>query len=65
LLLRTDDIEGAYVKKRVKGNNGKKTHDFFPEYPEMNKFYNHAKSSGNIKGFDVIEDESNQRLLMR
>ena len=31
----------------------------------MNKFYNHVKSSGNIKGFDVIEDEESQRLKMR
>lgn len=60
LNMRTDDIEGARVK-RLSKFIGKKTQDFFPDYPDMNKFYNNAKmGAGNIK--TLTEIESNDKI---
>lgn len=43
LNLRTDDIEGAKVKKWFTGiPRGRKNRDFFPDIPDVNEHYNHA-----------------------
>ena len=65
MLLRTNDIEGAYVSKKHRAGVGLKTHNFFPDYPDMNKFYNHAKSSGCIKTLSEIADPDGKKQVWR
>jgi hypothetical protein len=45
LNMRTDDIEGATMKKLIwNGRTGKKTKNFFPEIPNVNQYFNKLNS---------------------